>query len=93
MWIAHCSLGKFYRKVQDMAKTIDQADLIFGIIEVAKYLGITKKTVHVMIKEEIFPQPAILQNVGKRVIKVWKKSDLDKFKPNLRPAHRPKSVT
>lgn len=73
--------------------SINQDDLIFGIIEVAKYLGITKKTVHAMINEGIFPPPAILQNVGKRVIKVWKKSDLDEFRPNLRPAHRPKSVT
>lgn len=73
--------------------SIKQDDLIFGIIETAKYLGITKKTVHAMINEGIFPQPVILQNVGKRVIKVWKKSDLDKFRPNLRPSHRPRSVT
>lgn len=77
-----------------MTKTsINQDELVFGVIETAKYLGTTKKTVHVMIKEEIFPQPVILQNVGKRVIKVWKKSDLDKFRPNLRAPHRPKSVT
>lgn len=73
--------------------SINQADLVFGIIEAAKYLGTTKKTVHVMINEGIFPQPVILQNIGKRVIKLWKKSDLDRFKPNLRPPHRPKSVT
>lgn len=73
--------------------SINQDDLVFGIIEAAKYLGITKKTVHAMINEEIFPQPVILQNIGKRVIKVWKKSDLDTFRPSLRAPHRPKSVT
>jgi predicted DNA-binding transcriptional regulator AlpA len=72
---------------------VSQDELVFGIIEAAKYLNITKKTVHVLINESVFPNPIILQNVGKRVIKVWKKSDLDSFKPNLRPAHRPKSVT
>lgn len=73
--------------------SINQNELVFGIIEVAKYLGITKKTVHVMIKEEIFPRPVILQNIGKRVIKVWQKSDLDIFRPSLRAPYRPKSVT
>lgn len=74
--------------------TINQEELVFGIIEVAKYLGTTKKTVHVMINDGTFPEPFILKNVGKRIIKIWKKSTLDDFKPHLRPPHRPKiSVT
>jgi len=73
---------------------INQEELVFGIIEVAKYLGTTKKTVHVMINDGTFPEPFILQNVGKRVIKIWKKSTLYDYKPNLRPPHRPRiSVT
>ncbi len=72
---------------------ITQEEIVCGVIEAAKYLGITKKTVHAMINEGIFPEPHVLQHVGKRIIKIWAKSALDKFKPKLRPPHRPKSVT
>ncbi len=65
--------------------------MITNIKEAAKYLGISARTVIRMINEGIFPKPCQTMEIGKgKVLRSWKKEDLDAFRSYLRPPHRPK---
>ncbi len=64
--------------------------MITNIKEASKYLKISTRTVIRMIKEGIFPEPVQSIEIGKgKILRTWRKEDLDAFRPNLRPPYRP----
>ena len=59
--------------------------MITNIRNAAKYLNIGERTVHNLIEEGIFPQPAeTIDMGGGKILRSWKESDLDNFRDKIR---------
>ena len=70
-------------------------EIIYGAKAAAKYLGMNRRTVHRLILQGIFPKHIEEIPVGEdreMSIKVWKKIDLDGYKPQIRTKGRPKAT-
>lgn len=84
-------LSTFLRKGKEKMLALNR-DVILGVIEVAKYLSTTRKTIYKLIQEGLFPTPVFSQKVGKRTMRAWEISELEKFRPRLRPPYRTKKI-
>lgn len=70
-------------------------ELITGVKAAAKYLDINRRTIHRLIEQGAFPKPIQEIHVGEErelTLKIWKKKDLDDFKPKIRNKGRPKTT-
>jgi hypothetical protein len=67
-------------------------EVITGIREAANFLGCGEITIHRMIKRREFPKPIEefgMNTKASKVIRVWKKKDLEDFKPQMRGRGNP----
>lgn len=70
-------------------------EVITGVREAAEFLGCGEVTVHRMIKRGEFPQPFRefgMNTKATKKIRVWKKADLESFRPNMRGRGNPNLI-
>jgi hypothetical protein len=68
-------------------------EVISGAKAAAKYLNVSRRTIHRLIQQGTFPKPIQEIPVGEErelTLKIWTKEDLDSFKPQIRTKGRPK---
>ena len=67
-------------------------EVITGIREAADFLGCGEITIYRMIKRSEFPKPIEefgMNTKATKVIRVWRKKDLEAFKPQMRRRGNP----
>ena len=74
---------------------MSEEELITSIREAAKFLECGEATIYRMINRGEMPKPVQefgMNTKATKVIRVWKKSDLEKLKPNMRGKGNPNLI-
>ncbi len=69
--------------------------VISGVKAAAKYLSLNRRTIHRLIMQGIFPKPIQEIQIGEErgmSLKIWRKEELDEFKPRIRHKGRPSNT-
>lgn len=64
-------------------------DKIAGVYNVAKFLGCHHTTIYKRIKAGDFPAPVMELPLEKRIMKIWKREDLENFRDKMREVGNP----